>query len=164
MEMDSKKYWKTFLQTDDRYKGLVWKLEFNLNEYVCLKKISLGDIESPPNLNTEAGNISSFEIPNFQNTKFIRVTMDGNFDKDNDSRISLGINKLDSNVYYFHELYAIHFSDTTLGLNQTGSYNFKIDPLPIKSEQEITLTIRTNKKPIILKNICIEFMQEKLFP
>ncbi len=161
--MDKEKYWQVFLKTEDRYKGLVWKGNFNANQYTTLGEIIVGDILSPENSDTIVFNINSSDILNFNKVSIIQVLIDNDFDEANDTKIALSINNPSKKSnYYRHERYLIHFHQRNLNEWQTGLFNFKFAPITDNKNKIISLEVKTGNRTEELKNVRLKFLSKTI--
>lgn len=162
IDMDKEKYWKVFLKTDNQYKGLLFKNNFDKNQYYTVKEITIGDISSPENSVTRVLKISSSAIPDFDKSSIIQIFIDNEYQETNQTKISLSINKLnESHNYYWHERYLIHFHQTKLNEWQTGLFNFDFEPITDHQEVEILLDVITANQREHLKNVRLKILNKK---
>lgn len=162
IDMDKEKYWKVFLKTDNQYKGLLWKNNFDKNQYYTLKEITIGDIPCPENSITQALKIRNTDIPDFDKASIIQVFIDNEYQETNQTKVILSINKLNENHnYYWHERYLIHFYQTELNKWQTGSFNFEFEPITDHQEIEISLDVITANQKEHLKNVRLKILSKK---
>ncbi len=163
INMDAEKYWKVFLKTDNRFKGLVWKNNYDSNRYSTLYEINIGDIRSTKNSINTVLNINSLEIRNFDEVSIIQVLIDNDYQENSDTKIFLSINKLSNDHnYYWHERYLIHFHENNLNELQTGLFNFELNPIVDNQEKNISLEVKTGNQNDYLKNVRIKFLSKTI--
>jgi len=160
VDMDKDKYWKIFLNTDDTFKGLLWKNTYNMNDYKTEKEIFVGDVEIEATTIQNAFCMNSDEIPNFENVCIIQVLMDDNYVADDKSEITVKIDSLDQN-YYWHKIPLIHFHEKRLGELQRGLYNFDYNKIPNPQNKTITLELESSGKRKKFYNIQVKFLSKK---
>jgi len=162
-EMDKEKYWKVFLKTDDRFKELIWKRNYDANLYSTVSEINVGDIYSPKNSAATVFRIKSFDIPNFDKVSIIQVLIDNDYVENNDTRILLDIKKTSDNYfYYWHERNLIHFHQKNLNEWQTGLFNFEFNPITDNQEKYISLVVKTGNQNENLKNVRLKFLSKTI--
>ncbi len=161
-DMDKEKYWKVFLKTADRYKGMVWKKYYNYDYYNTVKEIFIGDINISKNTENVIYSGNSIDITGFEKVSIIQVLIDNEYNNKNDAKIILRINESSGNYdYYWYDLYLIHFSEKQLNEWQTGLYNFEFTPITDPGEKSITLKIKSGNQINNLKNVRIKFLSHK---
>ena len=160
--MDKEKYWRVFLQQDDQFKGLLYKIPYNMEDYEQVDKRSAGDYEVVPWKDELIFTINSSELINFDDVSLIQVSIDNDFLKRNDTRIGVIITDRDgSENFYWVRQYLIHFAEQELNTPQTGSYNFPLDPFEETGEKQISLFCFPGSEGTELKNITIRFYRNK---
>jgi hypothetical protein len=163
-DMDKVKYWKIFLRTDDRFKGVLWKNEYNYDAFNCVKEISLGNITVLPDEDSTICRITSHDIPDFNEVSIIQVMIDNEYNDKNDARIIVSIKELNSpRYYYWMDPYLIHFSVTYFNEWQTGLCDYQITPLTDPKEKLVSVQIHSGHQKNNLSNIRIRFLKLK-FP
>ena len=163
IDMDKEKYWKVFLKTDDKFKGLIWKNKYDSNLYSTVDEINIGDVFFPKNTINEVHNINTIDIPNFDKVSIVQVLIDNVYQENNDTRIVLSINKSsDKYNYYWHERYLLHFHEKTLNQWQTGFFNFEFNPIDDNQEKTITLEVKTGNQNEYLKNVKLKFLSKTI--
>jgi hypothetical protein len=160
--MDKEKYWTVFMKTANRYKGFVWKKNYDYNYYETVAEFSIGDINISKNSDTAIYNGNSHDIPEFQYVSIIQVLIDNEYYEDNDSKIVLSLNDTSSNHnYYWHELYLIRYCEKKFNEWQTGLYNYEIRPVTDLKEKIISLKVKSVNQDNNLKNVRIKFLKRK---
>jgi len=159
INMDKEKYWKVFLKTDNKYKGLLWKKKYDLNNYYTVKKVSIGNITtSAKNKSNIIYQVSSSNIPDFNKVSIIQILFDNEFAEQNNSKIIVSIRGSENNQsYYWHATYLIHFAQKQLDKWQTGLYNFKFNSITDEKEKIIRIVVNSKKEHNVLKNVKIKF-------
>lgn len=159
MNMNEEKYWKVFLKTDNRYKGLLWKKKYDLNNYYTVKEVSVGNITtSAKNKSNTIYQVSSRDIPDFNKVSMIQILFDNEFAEQNNSKIIVSINDSEGNHnYYWNTRYLIHFAQKQLNKWQTGLYNFKFNSITDEKEKIIKIVMYPQKEQNVLKNVKIKF-------
>lgn len=162
IDMDKEKYWKVFLKTEDRYKGLVWKKNYNLNNYQTVKEFLIGDINTSKNAHNVIYNGNSRDIPDFEYVSIIQVLIDNEYDNENNSKIILNINDTSSHHnYYWVDRSFICFSEKQLNEWQTGLYNFEFHRITDLKEKIITLEVKSGNQNNNFKNVRIKYLKHK---
>jgi hypothetical protein len=160
INMDKEKYWKVFLKTEDKYKGLIWKKNYDYNHYSTVKEIFIGDIDIPENTSAFVYNINSLDIPNFEKVSIIQVLFDSYYQEKDDTKIGLKIIKSsDSSTYYYHDRSLIQFHEKELNKWQTGLYNYEFSKINKKQEMSISLKVISGNKNCKLTNVRIKFLK-----
>ncbi|MFT7344731.1 MAG: hypothetical protein ACI9XP_001319 [Lentimonas sp.] len=161
IDMDKEKYWKVFLKTDDKYKSLVWKQDYDFWNNKIEKEILLGDFTIPHNTVKEF--IFTYdEIPNFNKVNNVQVLMDDSFYETDESSVILKID--DSNgPNFWHHLSIINFHEKELNQWQTGLYNFKFVPFEEDKNIKIIFKLITGnqEKDKVFKNVRLKFCSPK---
>ena len=159
MEMDKEKYWKVFLKTEDKYIGLIWKNDYDMNLYSVVKEINIGDIDVPLREYTSTFKLNSTDIPDFDKVSIIQILIDSDFPERTDTKIIVSINAKDRKYnYYWHECYLIRFHETKLNSWHTGVYNYEFAPITDNSEKEISFDVYAKNEPSKLSNVRIKFL------
>ncbi len=161
IDMDKDKYWKVFLKTKDRYKGLVWKDDTFLGEKTIEKEISIGNFFIPKNRNRDIYTINSNEVPNFNKVNVIQVILDDEFKESDNSSITLRITDLNDSTYYWDQRYLIHFHETNLNEWQTGLFNYKFNPIVDNKNKIITVELKSGNKDKEFRNIKLKFFNKE---
>jgi len=159
--MDKEKYWKVFLKTDDRYIGLVWKKNFNFNQYITVNEYLIGDIFTSQNTDSMIYRCNSRDIPDIEKVNIIQVLIDDEYKDESDSKIILSIYDSDSNFVYFYDQYLICFSEKELNRWQTGINNYEIPPITDMKEKTISLGVKSGNQNNSFKNVRIKFLRRK---
>ena len=160
--MDKEKYWRVFLQQDNQFMGLYYKIPFNMEDYEQLDELSAGDYTVLPGKDEAISTINSSELIDFNDVSLIQVSIDNDFLKRNDTRIGVVITDRDGseNLYWVRK-YLIQFADGELNSPQTGTYNFPLDPFEDTGEKQLSLFCFPGREATELKNIRIRFLGKK---
>ncbi|MEZ5084106.1 MAG: hypothetical protein R2750_11750 [Bacteroidales bacterium] len=158
MEMDKEKYWKVFLKTEDKYRGLIWKKHYDMSLYSTVKEVYIGDIDVPLNKYTHVYNLNSVDIPDFEKVSIIQIIIDSDFPDRSDTKIVVSINsKEHKQSFYWHESYLIRFHETKLDEWHTGFYNYEFAPITGDEEKVISFGVFAKNEPSKLSNVRIKF-------
>ena len=158
--MDGSKYWKVFLRTADRYRGLVWKRTYTYNYFTTAREIFIGNIHTSPNSDTVICTVNSSAIPEFAKVCMIQVDMDDKYERSNNSKIRVKIsNVYTQNIYYNYSVWFIQFADKQFGEWQTGLYNYEITPIKDAGEKVVTLSVKTGKQSNNFKDVRLKFFR-----
>ena len=161
-QMNEDRYWKVFLKTHEKYKGVLWKRKYNYAEYDTLQSYSLGDIPMNDTFPKTVFKISGSTINGLDKTSIIQVSFENRFDEGGTNRITLAITDTANNSEsYFGRSYFIHFPEQEYGLLQTGFFNFEFTPLKNTPNQQLSLIIDGPKDTSALKNMKVYFLGKK---
>jgi hypothetical protein len=156
--MTKEKYWKVFLKTDEKYKGLLWKKTINNQDYTIIKEATVGDFTTIKNKDQIIYKIKVSEINEFEKVNVIQILIDNEFNERNNTEIFLTIDKpKDSTPYHKH---LIQFSGNSFNTMQTGIFDFELLPSK-KSNNTITVEATTFDETTTLRNIKIRFLVKK---
>ena len=160
--MDKEKYWTVFLMQEQRFKGLLWKREYNFNSHLTynIHSESLNDIIIEPNVIQNIYSQCSNNIVGFEKVNMIQVRFENNFEKKEDSRIELSIiDSLDNYLFYDYKIPLIHYNEKGLDKFQLGEFNYEVPTINKKSNVKITLKIIAQNKQAVLKNLKVNFLE-----
>jgi hypothetical protein len=162
IDMDKEKYWKVFLKTENRYKGLFWKKNYNYNNYHTVKEFLIGDITTSKNAHNVIYNGNSRDIPDFEYVSIIEVLIDNEYDIENNSKFILSIDDTSSHHNYcWVYRYFIQFSEKPDNVWQTGLNNFEFRPIKDLKEKIITLEVESGNQNNNFKNVRIKYLKHK---
>lgn len=162
IDMNKEIYWKIFLKTDDRFKGLVWKSGYNSKNYSTVHEVNIGDLNPEKDTAYVIRTITSLDVPHFEKVNTIQVLIDNDYQEKNNSKIVLSINRSSDNYnYYYNDRYLIHFHEKGFNEWQTGVYNFEFNPLIENSEKTISFEIISRNQSSKLLNIRLRFLTKK---
>jgi hypothetical protein len=160
IDMDKEMYWKIFLETDDKYRGLVWKRKYDLNHYNVEKEYVIGNVPIVKNSNKLFLKINSDSIPNFKNVSIVEVLFEDDFKKSDNSKFIFQVSRPD-HVYVWTSIPIIHFHETKLDEFQPGVFNFEFEPIQDDSSKTIMLEVTTDNQDKILQNLKLKFLSRK---
>ena len=151
-------YWKIFLKTDDRYKGVLWKNSYDFRYYAVAREIVVGDITAKKNTDSTYYKVNSSDIPYFNTVSIIQVRIDDEYYSSNDAKIIVSISELNGHHnYYWFDHYLIRFSQSYFNEWQTGLLNFEIVPIKDPVEKVIAFEVKSGNQNNVLKNVRIIF-------
>jgi hypothetical protein len=158
IDMDKEKFWKVFLETEDQFKGLVWKDVYQTEDYTILDRKSIGNIKRAAHTYDVIATIPFNEIKNSEeiNLLLIRLTSDFNSTDNSKIVISLDSKSTDEN-YYWNNRSILHFHKDALNKKHQGYYFFKIEPIPDMQNAELNLLLETLSADRTLENIEVLF-------
>ncbi len=162
IDMDKEKYWNVFLETETRFKGLVWKENLNLNNYEVVHEANLGRIMVPQQPASIAKELSSSDIPNFESVSAVQIELYNNFDRENDLDVVLEINDTEprANRHWAHR-HLIQFADNELGKPQLGQYGFAFQNMPDSTDKTVVLFLSQATFPTQLDSVKMRFLKAK---
>jgi hypothetical protein len=155
--MDKEKYWNIFLKTQDKFKGYIWKINKNLQDYVIEKEIHFGEIKLDK-FSSKSIDLSSDSICNFNKVSLIEITFEDEFNENSESKVLVCVNDENKKSVYWHEINLIHFSDNELNKYQEGKYDFEFKPTEKRDNQSILIYFSTQDETIQLKNVSVKFL------
>ena len=158
-QMNKEKYWKVFLRTEARFRGILWEKKYSLNSSDIIKSDSINEVNAPTNsvktvyvLNTKISSNS------FDSLKDIEIDFYNRFEDNEDAKIELSILKLrDSSVVYLSSNPLIHCAEGELNTYQKGKFNYNLKALEIHEPSLIKLNLITANTSVKLKNFFITF-------
>jgi len=163
IDMDKDKYWKVFLKTNDRFKGLFWKKSIDLSLCSTVYEINLNDVSLPKDTKNKVLYVNSLEIPDFIKVNFIQLLFDNDFHKDDNSELILSINKQGiKNEIFIDKVFLIRFLEKDFNEWQTGLYNYEFSPINDTSDVYVSLEIKTGNRDIVLKNVRLKFLNKTI--
>ncbi len=161
-DMNKEKYWKVFLKTDSRYKGLLWKNQYDEHQYTVARKVFVGDITgTQKNKSQLIYKTNSSSIPDFNRISIIRISFVNQFSENNNAKIIVRIvDAATGKTDYWYDPYLIHFAGKELGQWQKGTFNYEFKPLADGKERIITVRLFSEEKqPNVLMSFQIEFLE-----
>jgi len=160
--MDKNKYWKVFLQTADRYRGLFWKKYYEYDRFTVAKEFETYDFTAHAKVSSLVRKVNSREVPDFSRVKLIMVFIDDNYEPGNNSKIILSIHDTaDKHNYYWADPYFLHFSGKNLNEWQSGFDTYEMLPFPDDSDKIIELRIYPGDQEHKFKNVRLRFLVPK---
>jgi hypothetical protein len=160
IDMDKSSYWKVFGKTERKYKGLVWKRNYNLDEYKMIEKLPLF---SSNNL-SDTLQIPTKQIPLFNSVSLIEIKLRSNFREESEMRVYLKIKEINSGKYYYeYHVPLIHFlsSNGVYGQSQMGSYFFEIPLAPTDSACQLEVFLSQLNEADSVSNFELKCYQRK---
>jgi hypothetical protein len=158
-QMDKEKYWKVFLKTHPKYAGLVWRdknipyqqlythtyhNEYNLtpyNTHILMDTLITDSIL----INTYNAILVGFYNPIVE---------------DDNSKITLEIRQAgNKDLLYWHQVYITHFENEGFNKMQKASYLFKLQNIALNTPHQIILSIMTDEKNTVIKNLSIDYVK-----
>ena len=156
--MDKEKYWKIFLKTDERYRGILWKKDYDYNKYEQIKEINLNDINVSPNSDSIFFKMKVSDFAAFKNVKLIHLSFENDFRENDYSRLAISIDDKNGNNKLFHRPYLIHFAEDDFNKRQRGFYNYELPFIQDVENQILTFVICTGNEGIEMKDVKISFL------
>jgi hypothetical protein len=161
INMDKDKYWKVFLKTDNKYKGLLWKKTIEENQYKIIKEIKIGNFTTKKNIKQIVYKLTSSDIYEFNKITFVQILIDNNFNEQNNTELFLNIydtiKPKQQTPYHTH---LIQFAEKQFNTTQTGIFNFEISPSNDTINKTISLEINSKNDIYTLKNIKLKFLSK----
>ena len=161
-EMDKRKYWDVFLETENRFRGYLWKREYDIEKFsekIIFEK-NLGEGYAEANTTTEIIIFEGIDKAKLDEGKLIEVSFENTFNRDNDGYVEFFIQGLESSKVYFSVgTPLIHFSQEGLDKNQEGSFVYELPLIEGKESKKIFIKIASTNQAITLKNIKIKILK-----
>ncbi len=153
--MDAQKYWKVFLKTNSKYRGLLWKKTYHLDDYAPDTAYIIGDKTA------EAGKYREIFvgdwIPKDQSLEHIlRLSFENDFIEDNDVRILMEIKNNEGKNIYYSLKPLIHYANSDFGYTQSGFWDYKIKLDQVKNKYEIRIFFKDLDQKITIRNTKLE--------
>lgn len=155
--MDKEAYWKVFLETDFRFRGLVFAQKEIEGDVIVEKEIQIGNVAVPNHTLKMFHSMESKDIPNFEKVNMIQMSVYDNYQKDNDTRMYITIKNEDKTVYW-NERCLLHFQEKAFGEWQKGFYNFGFPPIPGIENKTILFHVKNENGNETLKNVAVKFL------
>ncbi|HTF04320.1 MAG TPA: hypothetical protein VK826_09845 [Bacteroidia bacterium] len=160
--MNKEKYWEVFLETDEQFRGYLWKPDFWLTErwsYTPLDSMIIGDREVGLNTFTEVWRDTIEDWSPLIQASILQLEFDGTFTRDMTSTIAVQIKESGSeHLYYEHQRPAMHFAETGLGHYQRGRYNFQFEPKEFSSPVVISVLVAAYDNRVSMRNARIRWI------
>jgi hypothetical protein len=160
MNMDKAKFWNIFLQTEERFKGLVWKQKIDEKGYRLIHKERIGNIEGKEKISVL---ISRQPLSmRINSLSLIKIKFKNNFDSLDDSKIIISIDDTleQKNIAWF-STYVIHYQEEHLNKKHEGQYQYLIEPSINVENKMITAILETNSGYRKLEGAVIEYFTKK---
>lgn len=160
-QMDKQKFWTIFLKTDDAYKGLVWKKQYEYSSYMMTDKILVGTFSIPAHTDADIFRMNTSRINNIEDVEFFQVGITNDFSDDNDARILLLIRDIEKDsVVYYHARSLIHFNEKGLNNFHAGLYNFELSQKLPHKKYELILHASSQSGKLELHDIKIKVFRK----
>lgn len=161
-DMNKEKYWNVFLKTSDIYKGLIWKKNYDFNNYFLLKEIVVGNIKGSFNNPGSICKIESKDIPEFEKVSIIQVLINDEYMELDNSKIVVSIDGSKENRnYYWHNPNLMQFSEKGLSTTQTGLYNYEFAPIADMKEKTIFVEVQFGNVNNTLEGVRLKFFRRR---
>ncbi len=161
--MNKDAYWKIFLRTDERLRGIFYKKKFDYKAFdVVYEKL----LEDKP---LKAG---SFEVlwaedcsklPDLNEVDFIKVSFNNPFLYKDKIRIALTIDDKNKENKFYHRVWHLHYAHEEFGKPQLGTYDYVLPKIDNIEGQIINLIIQTIDTEFDLKDFKLEFLTKKQY-
>jgi hypothetical protein len=160
IDMDKAKFWELFLKTDDNYRGLLWKIPIDENNYNVNKEINLGNVFIDKSISgAPILNLPTDSIPNFATVSSIVFQFDNHFYSTSPTQITASIREGD-HFYYWNKRSLLQFRETQLNEWHTGKFNFDFPPITNSHNAQIVIIFETTDYDN-LNNAKIRFLSPK---
>jgi hypothetical protein len=155
IEMDKEAYWKVFGKTDSKYKGILWKRTYNLEDYTQSKEMIFATKHDSVML------INSQEIPYFERVSLVEIKFQSNFREASNLLVCLKLLSQEDSLYYYdHSLPLIQFLDPKVAVYdnwQNGSFFLEIPKLPSPLNTQIELLFKNKNDADTFSNLALKF-------
>ena len=160
-DMDITRYWKIFLNTNKRLKGIFYKKMHDYRAFnVEFEKI-IGDLKLDANNMAQIWEQNCGNLPDINQIDFVKISFTNAFKYRDKVRIVLSINGEDKKNYYYHRVWHIHFANEKFSQFQTGSYDFILPKIENLNNKTIRLNIEDVDKDQELGDFKIQFLTKK---
>ncbi|MGQ8337675.1 hypothetical protein ACUNWD_14090 [Sunxiuqinia sp. A32] len=160
-EMNKKNYWKIFLKTDERYKGIFYQKPFSENDFYCI------GFEKPRETQLNAYKQKVFwemegdEFVKYGKVDVIQLRFTNQFFENDSSRIAISVDdKLGKNKL-FHRPHIIQFARDYFGREQQGLYNYWIPGIEDIENCKLRLILVAGSEGAEMKNTQVRFYRHK---
>ncbi len=158
--MDAQKYWKVFLKTDGKYKGLLWKKTYNMDGFTTDTTYIIGDKTA------EAGKYREIFVGDWMpkdesNEYILRLSFENNFIEENDVRILIEIKNNEGKNIYYSLKPLIHFANDQFGKYQTGFCDYKILMKQKSNRNELRVFFKGLDEEITIRNTKLEIKTQQ---
>jgi hypothetical protein len=156
IEMDKTKYWDIFLKTEPRYRGILWKRNYNYTTFNKIKEVFLSDKHLTRNKITTLYEIDYSKIENSEKIKIIEVKFNNDFRTNNNSKFYVTIkDTIRNEILYYNENFLLSYREKKLNYYHTGLYNYEVSPITNK-HAKLTVSIMPDNN-FTIQNIIILF-------
>lgn len=162
MDMNREKYWLIFLERDDRFRGLIWKEQPDMQELALLKRMPFGDHNMPAETfyTITSFNDSTGGFP-IQELSYVHVRFDNAFHySDSSSMIISVVDTATNTSLYYDDRFVIQFQEEGLDKPQTGSYWFRLPLLPPSESYKCELHYHT-KGASRIEDLKVDWFRKK---
>ena len=161
LTMDKTKYWTVFLKTEDKYKGLFWVWEIDLNKVKKTDEIKLGNYSLPAHCDSVLAKFSTVKLKNTNTVHAFQVGLRNDFRDENDARMALTITDTSGKIVFYHERYLLHFNSQGLNKNQAGRFNYILPQNLLNQEYNVKLAAYTNSNKLDINDVTISTFSDK---
>ena len=160
IDMDAEGYWKVFLKTDDKYKGLLFKKKYNYADYDTIHTVSYDTVALSAEQDTLAFEIPACDIPGFQEVRIIQIRIDGYIPESLDGHVRLSVYPDYKNGYlYRHQVPMIQFPDEAWETATHGLYNYEFQPFGDTTNKWVELTLTTAGSETRFEKVSLHFLR-----
>jgi hypothetical protein len=165
IDMDSAKYWKTFLKRGDNFKGMVWKEDIDYSNFYKLKEIEIGNLVLKANTQQVVFKINSKEFDNFNQCRHFKLVLENDFQDSNFSSINVSIDEIkNQESFFWDQRYLIHFQDVKKKGWHPGHFNYRCNKMLDNQTYQLKIIINSDKNELVLKNIKVIFYGSNEYP
>lgn len=161
-EMDKRKYWEVFLETENRFRGYLWKKEYNIeksSERIINEK-NLGEVYVEKNTTYEVVVFNEADTFKLDEVKLVAISFENTFNSNNDGHVEFFIQGEESSKIYFSAgTPFIHFSEEGMDKNQVGLFVYELPTIIERERKKIFIKIVSTDQATTLKDIKIKFLK-----
>lgn len=161
LTMDKTKYWAVFMKTEDRYKGLLWKWEIDLNKVEKVNEQKLGNFSLHAHCDTVLTKFNTSQLRNIDKIRTFQVGITNDFKDENDAKIALTITDSTGKVIFNHDRYLLHFNSVGLNKHQAGLFNYILPQKLVNQEYNVKLEAYTNSNKLDINDVTISVFSDK---
>lgn len=154
--MDKEKYWKVFLKTDNKFKGLIWKEKYEGFSNVAPPKVIIGDVL----LSSDGYARISISADHFDSLSFldnIRVELWDDFDPTENSFIQIHVLQSNGEVVGWRNTHHIHFHEKDLNTHHLGMYDYRFDSVPVDGKTQVIIEFLSQQSVKMFGDVSISF-------
>jgi len=160
-DMDREGYWKVFLKTRDRYRGLLWKQRAEIDAMNVVWKVDLGTLDLKKHEPFSSLTIIE-DTALYGAISVIRIKFMNDFDESNDAEIELFVQDASSGKILFrHAAPLIQFMEKGFSVKQEGFYDFVLENAPSVGPLKIVVNVDPMGTPQRLENLALQVMAER---
>ena len=156
--MNKERYWKVFLKTHDRYRGLFYKKKYDYNRYCIVKEIALGDITIKKDSNHTFWKMEGATFLVRNKVNMIQLSFENEFRECDKSRILLSIDDDLKNNSLWHRPFLILFAEDGFDKLHRGYFNYELPPIKKPEKQNLTFLVYAGSDDVKLENVKIRFL------